>query len=209
MQIAVIDLGTGNLRSVEQALKHVAPGQDVVVTSDSEVILNADRMVLPGQGAIGTWLASYESLGLNTAVQDALQNKPCLGICVGMQALFDYSAEDGGKQGLGLYSGKVEHFSQFHAVDAKIPHMGWNRVQQRQPHPLWHEVDNGARFYFLHSYSATTSDVEIILGETDYHHSFVAAVGRDNLVGTQFHPEKSHTDGLQLLRNFVQWNGQL
>jgi len=211
MQIAVVDLGTGNLRSVEQAVKHVAPDQDVVITADPKVILNADRMVLPGQGAVGTWFKSYQELNLDVAVRDALANKPCFGICVGMQALFDYCAEDGGMNGLGVFAGKVEHFNDFHApsIDAKIPHMGWNEVEQNSDHPLWQGIDDQARFYFLHSYSATTPDDAIVMATANYYHSFIAAVGRDNVFATQFHPEKSHNDGLQLLRNFSNWNGNV
>jgi len=212
MQIAVVDLGTGNLRSVEQAVKHVAPEQNVVITSDSQVILNADRMVLPGQGAIGTWFKSYQKLNLDVAVRDALANKPCFGICVGMQAMFEYCAEDGGIEGLGLFAGKVEHFEDFHATDvnaqnAKIPHMGWNKVEQNTDHPLWQGIDDQSRFYFLHSYAATTTDNVIVMAKANYYHSFIAAVGRENVFATQFHPEKSHNDGLQLLRNFANWNG--
>ena len=209
MQIAVVDLGTGNLRSVEQAVKHVAPDQNVVITADPQVILNADRMVLPGQGAIGTWFKSYNELNLDAAVRDALATKPCFGICVGMQAMFDYCAEDGGMDGLGVFAGNVEHFNQFHAanIGAKIPHMGWNQVVQNSDHPLWQGIDDQARFYFLHSYAATTSDDAIIMAKANYHHSFIAAVGRGNVFATQFHPEKSHNDGLQLLRNFANWNG--
>lgn len=209
MQIAVVDLGTGNLRSVEQAVKHVAPDQDVVITADPQVILNADRMVLPGQGAIGTWFKSYQELNLDAAVKDALANKPSFGICVGMQAMFDFSAEDGGVEGLGAFSGKVEHFKGFHKPDvgAKIPHMGWNEVNQAIDHPLWQGIDDQARFYFLHSFAATTQDEAIVMATADYHHSFIAAVGRGNVFATQFHPEKSHNDGLQLLKNFANWNG--
>lgn len=209
MQIAVVDLGTGNLRSVEQAVKHVAPDQNVVITADPQVILSADRMVLPGQGAIGTWFNSYKELRLDAAVKDALLNKPCFGICVGMQAMFDYCAEDGGMEGLGVFAGKVEHFANFHAsnIGAKIPHMGWNEVVQKIEHPLWHGIVDQARFYFLHSYAATTPDDAIVMAKANYHHSFIAAVGRDNVFATQFHPEKSHNDGLQLLRNFANWNG--
>ena len=211
MQIAVVDLGTGNLRSVEQAVKQVAPEQDVVITADPQVILNADRMVLPGQGAIGTWFKSYQELKLDAAVRDALVNKPCFGICVGMQALFDYCAEDGGVEGLGVFSGKVEHFKGFHSpnVGAKIPHMGWNQVDQKIDHPLWQGITDQARFYFLHSYAATTADDAIVMAQANYHHSFIAAVGRDNVFASQFHPEKSHNDGLQLLSNFANWNGKV
>ena len=215
-QVAIVDLGTGNLRSVEQAIKHVAPDQQVVITADPKVVVQADRMVLPGQGAVGTWFKAYQQQGLDAAVRDALKHKPCFAICVGMQALFEYCAEDGGMNGLGLFSGRVEHFAQHHLTNdvdttarVKIPHMGWNIVQQVQEHPVWHKIDDEARFYFLHSYAATSNDMSCTLGLSDYHQRFIAMVGRDNVVATQFHPEKSHENGLQLLRNFVRWDGQV
>ena len=209
MQIVIVDLGIGNLRSVEQALRYVAPQQDVLVSSKADDIRNADRMVLPGQGAIGSWFAAYDKHGVGEAVDTALNEKPCFGICVGMQALFSSSSEDGGVDGLGLFDGEVEHFSAHHTEDvvAKIPHMGWNEVSQTQQHELWHGIENNQRFYFLHSYAATSADTKVIQGSADYHHAFIAAVGRDNVFATQFHPEKSHDDGLKLLKNFVDWKG--
>ena len=211
MQIVIVDLGIGNLRSVEQALKTVAPDQNVIISSSADEIINADRMVLPGQGAIGSWFSAYDEYGVAEAVDHALQNKPCFGICVGMQAMFSYCAEDGGVDGLGLFDGEVEHFEVHQPVDcdAKIPHMGWNKVEQTNSHPLWQGVENGSRFYFLHSYAATSADDSIILGKANYHHEFIAVVGRDNIFATQFHPEKSHRDGLQLLKNFTNWNGRV
>jgi glutamine amidotransferase len=211
MQIVIVDLGIGNLRSVEQALKTVAPDQDVLVSSKAEDIMNADRMVLPGQGAIGSWFKAYDEYGLEAAVLDALNSKPSFGICVGMQAMFAHSTEDGGIDGLGLFDGSVEHFSDHQPSDviAKIPHMGWNQVEQNTDHVLWSDIDNHARFYFLHSFAATSADDLVIQGTADYHHKFIAAVGRDNVFATQFHPEKSHDDGLQLLKNFANWNGQV
>lgn len=211
MQIVIVDLGIGNLRSVEQALKTVAPNQDVIISSKAEDILNADRMVLPGQGAIGSWFKAYDQFGVADAVDSALRSKPCFGICVGMQAMFSHCAEDGGVDGLGLFDGEVEHFSEHQPSDcnAKIPHMGWNTVKQTQPHPLWKGITDESRFYFLHSYAATSADQDSILGKANYYHEFIAVVGRDNVFATQFHPEKSHRDGLQLLKNFTNWNGQV
>ncbi len=210
MQLVIADLGTGNLRSVLQAVEHVAPDQQVIISSDVEKINAADRVVIPGQGAMGTWVSSYESLGIDQAIRNALSNKPCLGICVGMQVMFDRSTEDNGVDGLGIFPGQVEHFNQYHAKDlgAKVPHMGWNIVEQSIEHPLWHKIDKRSYFYYVHSYSATTPDSSVVMGTTDYHHKFVAAVGRDNVFATQFHPEKSADSGLQLLRNFVNWDGK-
>lgn len=211
MQIVIVDLGIGNLRSVEQALKTVAPEQNILVSSDAQDIKNADRMVLPGQGAIGSWFKAYDEYGVADAVDQALAEKPSFGICVGMQAMFAHCAEDGGIDGLGLFDGEVEHFTSHQAaeVHAKIPHMGWNQVSQKTDHALWQGIEDQSRFYFLHSYAATSADDSIVQGMADYHHEFIAAVGRDNVFATQFHPEKSHADGLQLLKNFASWNGSV
>lgn len=221
MQIAVIDLGVGNLRSVEQALTAAAPNSNVIVTSDASAIEQADRVVMPGQGAIGTWFKALTERKLEAVVRSSLANKPMLGICVGMQALFDYCEEDGGVNGLGLFQGSVRHFSNFHSSVGssdkgenherfKIPQMGWNQIRQSRDHALWHGINNHSYFYFVHSYCANIgvgSDSSVIYGEASYGHEFIAAVGRDNVFAVQFHPEKSHDDGLQLLKNFTQWNG--
>ncbi len=211
MQIVIVDLGIGNLRSVEQALKTVAPDQNILVSSNAQDIERADRMILPGQGAIGSWFKAYDEYGVADAVDQALAEKPCFGICVGMQAMFAHCAEDGGVDGLGLFDGEVEHFTAHQPADihAKIPHMGWNQVSQKTDHALWQGIENQSRFYFLHSFAASSADDSIIQGTADYHHEFIAAVGRDNVFATQFHPEKSHADGLQLLRNFASWNGSV
>lgn len=211
MHIAVFDLGIGNLRSVEQALQTVAPNATIQVTSDSEVIANADRVVLPGQGAIGTWFTALHERELGAALQLCIATKPLLGICVGMQALFDRSEEDGGVDGLGVVAGEVRHFSNFHAGQdhsLKIPQMGWNQVEQTQSHPLWHDIDNQSHFYFVHSYCANTDseNYDKVQGTANFGHEFVAAVGLANIFAVQFHPEKSHNDGLQLLKNFTEWN---
>ncbi|MCL4123114.1 UNVERIFIED_CONTAM: hypothetical protein GTU68_007867 [Idotea baltica] len=206
MQIAIIDLGIGNLRSVEQAIKTVAPDANVVVTSDSAVIDAADRIVMPGQGAIGTWFKVLRERELETVITQAIQEKPLLGICVGMQALFDHCEEDGGMSGLGLFDGSCNQDDE----RLKIPQMGWNQVAQTQEHPMWQSIDDDAYFYFVHSYCANASedaDLGMVYGVADYGHQFIAAVGTENLFAVQFHPEKSHRDGLQLLKNFTQWNG--
>jgi glutamine amidotransferase len=213
MEIVVIDLGMGNLRSVEQALHAVAPDANVLVSSDARAIQRADKVVLPGQGAIGTWFAALQSRDLETVVREAIADKPMLGICVGMQALFQRCEESGGVEGLGLFDGEVQHFSNFHQPQdpaLKIPQMGWNQVQQTQEHALWNGIDSRAYFYFVHSYCANmaSSDDQTIFGIADYGHEFVAAVSAGNVFAVQFHPEKSHDDGLRLLRNFTQWNGQ-
>ena len=216
MQIAIIDLGIGNLTSVKQALTTVAPDSDVVVTSDARVIEQADRVVMPGQGAVGTWFKALDDRKLEAAVRNSLAVKPLLGICVGMQALFDYCEEDGGVDGLGLFQGSVQHFSNFHVASTgagerlKIPQMGWNQVAQTKDHALWHGIKDHSHFYFVHSYCANASpdtDSNVVYGETNYGHDFIAAVGRENVFAVQFHPEKSHDDGLTLLKNFTQWNG--
>ena len=211
MQIAVIDLGIGNLRSVEQALSAVAPNANVIVTSDAATIGSSERVVMPGQGAIGTWFNALQERQLTETVKTALSEKPMLGICVGMQALFEHSEEDGGTDGLGLFEGSVRHFKNFHSGEdksLKIPQMGWNQVKQKREHALWHGIDDESHFYFVHSFCANSPSAEqISYGQADYSHEFIAAVGHDNVFAVQFHPEKSHDDGLTLLKNFTQWNG--
>jgi len=215
MQIAVIDLGVGNLRSVEHALSAVAPNANIIVTSDAHVIDQADKVVMPGQGAIGTWFNALNERQLEAAVRSSLRDKPMLGICVGMQALFDYCEEDGGVDGIGLFNGSVRHFSNFHTQQhgerLKIPQMGWNQVAQLRGHPLWNGIEDDAYFYFVHSYCANASpdaNLGMAYGMTDYGHQFIAAAGINNVFAVQFHPEKSHDDGLQLLKNFTTWNGK-
>lgn len=217
MQIAIVDLGVGNLRSVKQAVSTVAPDADVLLTSRADELLNADKIVLPGQGAVGTWFKELNARHLSAALDTCLREKPLFGICVGMQALFDHCDEDGGQAGLGLFSGRVKHFSEFHAergadqARLKIPQMGWNHVFQLREHPLWDGIEDDSYFYFVHSFCANTapdSDLGVVYGGADYGHKFIAAVGRDNVFAVQFHPEKSHDNGLRLLKNFTQWNGQ-
>lgn len=206
--VAVLDYGTSNLRSVAKALEHVAgKNRRIVVTDDAQVIRSAERLVFPGQGAIGQCMRRLRETGLDDIVREMLGAKPFLGICLGLQSLLSDSEEDGGQQGLGLIPGHVRHFPPPPADShMKIPHMGWNRVRQRQAHPLWDGIDDGARFYFVHSYYVMPDDTDTIAGSCDYITEFAAAVAYNNLFATQFHPEKSQKDGLCLLQNFLAWN---
>lgn len=212
MAIAVIDYGMGNLRSVSQALGHVAGNQAVVVTSDPEQVIKADRVVFPGQGAMPDCMAELEARGLKQAILEVSRNKPLLGICIGLQMLFEKS-EEGNAAGLGLFAGQVRRFpeNKMVAVDGsrlKVPHMGWNQVRQKpqaHPHPLWAGIEDDARFYFVHSYCVQPEDSSVETGSCAYGIPFTCAVGRANIFAVQFHPEKSARDGLQLLKNFVSW----
>ncbi len=207
--IAVIDYGMGNLRSVSKAVEHVAESADsVIVTDDPQQILGADRVVFPGQGAARECMLAISDHKLNRAILDAAHSKPFLGICMGLQVLMTFSEENGGTDLLGLVDGQVRHFTFAGNIDAarlKIPHMGWNRVRQTQQHPLWRGISDDSRFYFVHSYFVAPDDQDLTAGTTDYGLSFSSAIARDNLFATQFHPEKSADAGLQLLKNFVNW----
>ena len=209
-RIAVIDYGMGNLRSVAKAVEHVtAPGDEVLVTDDPTLILNSDRVVFPGQGAARDCMAAISDHHLNRAILDAAQSKPFLGICMGQQVLMESSEENGGTELLGLYSGRVRHFPGGRGADGtllKIPHMGWNRVSHNHDHPLWENIEEGSRFYFVHSYYVDPDDGDLTEATTDFGVTFASAIGRDNLFAVQFHPEKSADDGLRLLKNFVNWN---
>lgn len=209
MKIAVIDYGMGNLRSVSKALEHAAPGAHVEVSSDPDFVIRADRVVFPGQGAMPDCMRELDSRGLREAVLDASRVKPFLGICIGLQMLFDRS-EEGGIHGLSVFGGTVRRFPYDKMLDAvgrrlKVPHMGWNEVRQNGAHPIWRGIPSGERFYFVHSYFADPADRAIVCGETVYGVPFACAVARDNIFAVQFHPEKSHTAGLKLLANFVDW----
>ena len=208
VDVAVVDYGMGNLRSVEQALRRVAPAAEIVVTDDSGTIANADRVVFPGQGAMPDCMREMDARGLRNAVLQAARSKPFLGICIGLQMLFERSSE-GDIAGLGILHGEVVRFPG-NMRDAqgnrlKVPHMGWNQVHHVQ-HPLWNGIEQDARFYFVHSYYVKTQDASLVQATSQYPHSFVCAVAKDNLFAVQFHPEKSQADGLKLLQNFVQWN---
>lgn len=209
-KIAVIDYGMGNLRSVWQALVHVADGKEIVVTADPDVVAGAERVVFPGQGAMPDCMRELDERGLRSAVIDAAKTKPFLGICIGLQMLFEQS-EEGNVPGLGVFAGPVRRFPAEKMVGAsgeklKVPHMGWNRVSQTRSHPLWDGIEEGARFYFVHSYFVDPADRACVAGATDYGIPFTSAVARDNIFAIQCHPEKSAQAGLALLSNFVRWN---
>ncbi|MFT4844494.1 MAG: glutamine amidotransferase [Cellvibrionaceae bacterium] len=225
--VVIIDYGMGNLHSVSSALAHVSPDSQVQISADPKVILNADKVVFPGVGAIRDCMAEIRRLRFDTLVPEIVaQGKPLLGICVGMQALLESSEENGGVEGIGLLSGRVRFFGE-NLCDAKgqrlkVPHMGWNNVKQLIDHPLWHGIEDNSRFYFVHSYYAEAVSKAAAINSTDpaqyspqvaglSSHSldFAAAVSHNNLFATQFHPEKSHTNGIKLLKNFVEWNGEL
>ena len=208
MRIAVIDYGMGNLRSVSKALEHVAPDARVEVTSEPAVAAAADRVVFPGQGAMPECMREMDARGLRPVVLAAARAKPFLGICIGLQMLFE-SSEEGEVQGLAVLTGRVRRFPQQLDRDGrrlKVPHMGWNRVRQAATHALWSGIGDGARFYFVHSYYAEAREVKTVSGVCDYGLPFTCAVARDNIFAVQFHPEKSQNAGLRLLSNFVIWN---
>lgn len=212
-KIAIIDYGMGNLRSVAKALEHVTDKSvRTIITSDKADVASADHIVFPGQGAARDCMARLEEHHLRQVVQDAWKNKPFLGICMGLQILFESSEENEETPCLALIPGQVNAFD--HNMRAagkeerlKVPHMGWNHVKQSQAHPLWQDIDDNARFYFVHSFYVTPADKNIVCGETKYGHIFTSAVAQNNFFACQFHPEKSAKDGLQLLKNFVDWDG--
>lgn len=208
--VAVIDYGMGNLHSVAKALEHVGAGH-VLITSDSATIREADRIIFPGVGAIRDCMAEIKRLGFDKLVTELSTTRPFLAICVGMQALFDYSEENGGVDCIGLFSGKVRFFGhplvEQNGQRLKVPHMGWNEVQQTLDHPLWHHIPANARFYFVHSYYANLAYNNQLAGSCHYGVDFSAAVANGSCFAVQFHPEKSHAHGLQLLQNFVSWDG--
>ena len=216
-KIAVVDYGMGNLRSVSQAVQHVTAdsGFEVLVTSSAQDVLDADRIVLPGQGAIADCMHELQASGMLEAVLQSAASKPLFGVCVGMQMLLDHSAEGRGGEGtrgLGLIPGEVLKFDlagrlQPDGSRYKVPQMGWNQVYQSVPaHPLWAGIPDGSWFYFVHSFYARPSDARHTAGEADYGARFTAVVARDNIFATQFHPEKSADQGLALYRNFLHWN---
>jgi glutamine amidotransferase len=207
--IAIVDYGMGNLRSVAKALAHVAPGQDVRITSSAADIDAAERVVFPGQGAMPDCMRFLRDSGLEAAVRRAAASKPLLAVCIGEQMLFDVSQE-GDTPGLGLIAGEVIRFAEADMAQTdgsrlKVPHMGWNRVHQSQRHPLWDGVADQSWFYFVHSFYVVPRDPAVIAGRSDYGGLFTCAVARDNIFATQFHPEKSAAAGLKIYENFTRW----
>lgn len=214
-KVAVIDYGMGNLHSVAKAVEFVGAQLDheieVVVTADAAIIASADRVIFPGVGAIRDCMAEIRRLGIDQIVADVIKTKPLLAICVGMQALMTHSEENQGVDCLNLIKGQVRYFGDDLKSDQgerlKVPHMGWNMVQQRGDHPLWKDIADNSRFYFVHSYFIEAEDEQDIAGVSEYGAKFAAVLARDNVFAVQFHPEKSQTPGLALLKNFLQWDG--
>ena len=209
--IVVIDYGMGNLRSVAKALESVAPGRTVEVSGRPEAIRAAQRVVFPGQGAMPDCMREMEARGLRQPILEATRTKPFLGLCIGLQMLFD-SSEEGDVEGLGILAGKVVRFPAERMVGdrgekLKVPHMGWNQVYQTMSHPMWAGIPDGSRFYFVHSYYVEARDPALVAGNAHYPYSFTCAVARNNIFAVQFHPEKSASAGLRLLANFVAWDG--
>lgn len=207
---AIIDYGMGNLHSVRGALAAVAKNSDIIITSDPAEILKADHIVLPGVGAMGDCMGEILRLGIDQVVREVAKTKPLLGICVGQQAMLEHSEESGGVDCLGLFEGQVKFFGhnlEENGERLKVPHMGWNNVTQIA-HPLWQGIDNNSRFYFVHSYYVQAKNRSQVFGSCQYGLEFDVALSQDNIFAVQFHPEKSHSAGLQLLKNFLAWNGE-
>lgn len=202
-RIALLDYGMGNLHSAAKALEHV--GASVDVTNDPKLIAQADKIVFPGVGAMRDCILGMQDAGIDEVIKHATFNKPVLAICVGMQALLQQSEENGGSNALGIFEGTVKRFPDIDQL--KVPHMGWNQVHQNEPdHPMWKDISQDSRFYFVHSFYVEPKDTSTVAATCNYGLDFCAAIHKENLFATQFHPEKSHTAGLQLLKNFVEWN---
>ncbi len=210
--VAVIDYGMGNLRSVSKALESVATENTAIeVTADPERISTASHVVFPGVGAIRDCISELQRLELDAVIHDVAKQKPFLGVCLGMQALLTRSEENGGVDSLNIIPGNVCHFNVDNTVNGerlKVPHMGWNQVNQTLSHPLWNNIEQDSRFYFVHSYFVQPSDSNVTAATTAYPEKFTSAVHKDNVFAVQFHPEKSQHVGLQLLKNFLAWDGQ-
>ncbi len=211
IDIAVVDYGMGNLRSVSKALEYVAPHLNIIVTDHPEQILSAQKVVFPGQGAMPDCMRELELRQLKQAVIQASTHKPFLGICIGLQLLFEHSQE-GDAQGLNILPGQVKKFPAALMKDTlgrklKVPHMGWNQVYQTCQHPMWQNISDGERFYYVHSYYVEPQQESIIAGVSEYPDKFTSVIASENIFAVQFHPEKSQHAGLQLLKNFVAWDG--
>ena len=202
--IAIIDYGIGNLKSVHNAVRYIAPNTPSEVTSDPDFIHKADKVIFPGQGAMPDCLKELNKRGIKEAVIEAARNKPFLGICLGLQLLFDKS-EEGNVEGFGLFEGKIKKFKQSGHERIKIPHMGWNKIHQTKDHHMWKNINSGSSFYFVHSFFAADVNNEYIAATSNHGEEFSCAIAKDNIFAAQFHPEKSSSLGLQLLDNFISW----
>ena len=203
--IAIIDYGIGNLRSVHNAVSFISPQTKSIVTSDPDVVTKADRVIFPGKGAMPDCVLQLDKRGLKESVIEAAKQKPFLGICLGLQMLFETS-EEGNVSGFGLLPGSVKRFQLNKNERIKIPHMGWNKVNLSNPHPMWNKIDSDSRFYFVHSFYAEVKDKSLVMATSSHGEKFTCAIAKDNLFAVQFHPEKSSELGLQLLNNFISWN---
>ena len=201
--IAIIDYGMSNLSSVVKATKYVAPNEKVIISSDSNEINNADKIIFPGQGAAKKCMESIYDKNLAKVIRKSSQEKPFLGICMGMQVLMDHSDENSGTECLSIIEGKVEKFKSNKNNKIKIPHMGWNKITKKKDHPIWHKIDEQSYFYFVHSYFIKPYEEDYILGETNHGKVFCSVIAKDNIIAIQGHPEKSSSAGLQFLKNFI------
>ena len=210
-RVAVIDYGMGNLHSVAKAVEHVGDDLQLSVTSDEKIIMAADRVIFPGVGAMRDCMGEIIRLGIDDILRRFVETKPVLGVCVGMQALLEHSEENNGVDCIGLFAGNVIKFKEGMTNDSgetlKVPHMGWNKVRHSKSHPLWHDIPDNSRFYFVHSYYVKPGNANDVVGESTYPEYFTAALAKQNIFAVQFHPEKSADAGLQLLRNFCHWMG--
>lgn len=210
--IVIVDYGMGNLRSVAKAVEHVAPaGTQVLITDSADAILNAERVVFPGQGAAADCMAALHGRGLVAPLTEAARTRPFLGICMGMQVMLSHSEENQGVHLLNWFEGTVQHFPSMHDANGlalKIPQMGWNGIRHTRPHPLWHGIADEARFYFVHSYFCRPNDTDLVAGSTDYGMTYASALAQGSVFAIQAHPEKSAADGLTLLKNFTRWDGK-
>jgi len=211
--VAVIDYGMGNIRSVSKALEHVSDDKtQVVVTHEAEQVLRADRVVLPGVGALQDCVSELKRLGMDEVIRETVKNRPFLGICLGMQALLDSSAENDGTPALGIIPGEARHFAdQLRTLPGtgglKVPHMGWNQVHQVKAHPMWDGIAQDSRFYFVHSFYVAPASDSVVSATTPYGFDFTSVIDQENVFAVQFHPEKSQHAGLALLSNFLNWDG--
>lgn len=210
-RVAVIDYGMGNLHSVAKAVEHVGDNLQVSVTADEKTMLNADRIIFPGVGAMRDCMGEIKRLGIDDMLRRLVEDRPVFGICVGMQALMQHSEENGGVDCIGLFEGNVVRFPKDMVGEdgdhLKVPHMGWNEVKQIGTHPMWNNIEDNSRFYFVHSYFVTPTSHDDVVGESAYPETFTAALAKKNVFAVQFHPEKSQTVGLQLYKNFLEWDG--
>ena len=210
--VGIIDYGMGNLHSIAKALQYVADDEQIEISYDPDALAKMDRLVLPGVGAIGHCMEELQRLELDQMVREVLGNKPLLGVCLGIEVLMGSSEESGGVQALGAFPGKAVRFpdpdAQPDGVRRKIPHMGWNQVRHERDHPIWRDIAPASWFYFVHSYYVVPDDDHHVAGTTEYGLRFASVVLRENVFAVQFHPEKSQSAGLQLLANFLEWDGR-